>query len=236
MPRPYSNDLRARVIEAIEAGASCREVAERYELSASVVVLWAQRFEQTGSVAAKPSGGSTSPLEEHADFLLTLIVKQPDLTLDEIVAAMAKRGISGSRSAVWRFFERRSISFKKTLYAAEQQRAEVARARRRWMREQGMFDPARLVFIDETCTTTSMVRLRGRSLRGERLIGYARHRQWKTITFVAGLRHRAMVAPFVFEGAINGPMFLAYVKQCLVPTLSHTQAQRYRDHGQSSGT
>ena len=59
MSRPYSNDLRARVIEAIEAGASCREVAERYELSASVVVLWAQRFEQTGSVAAKPSGGST---------------------------------------------------------------------------------------------------------------------------------------------------------------------------------
>jgi len=113
MPRPYSNDLRARVIEAIEAGASCREVAERYELSASVVVLWAQRFEQTGSVAAKPSGGSTSPLGEHADFLLTLIVKQPDLTLDEIVAAMAKRGISGSRSVVWRFFERRRISFKK---------------------------------------------------------------------------------------------------------------------------
>ena len=73
MSRPYSNDLRARVIEAIEAGASCREVAERYELSASVVVLWAQRFKQTGSVAAKPSGGSTSPLEEHADFLLTLI-------------------------------------------------------------------------------------------------------------------------------------------------------------------
>jgi transposase len=57
MPRPYSNDLRGRVIEAIEAGASRREVAERYELSASVVVLWAQRFEQTGSVAAKPSGG-----------------------------------------------------------------------------------------------------------------------------------------------------------------------------------
>jgi hypothetical protein len=77
------------------------------------------------------------------------------------------------------------------------------------MREQGMFDPARLVFIDETCTTTSMVRLRGRCLRGERLIGYARHGQWKTITFVAGLRHRAMVAPFVFEGAINGPTILA---------------------------
>jgi transposase len=64
-----------------------------------------------------------------------------------------------------------------------------------------------------------MVRLRGRSPRGERLIGYAPHGHWKTITFVAGLRMRGMTAPFVLEGAMNGPMFLAYVQQCLVPTL-----------------
>jgi hypothetical protein len=87
------------------------------------------------------------------------------------------------------------------------------------MREQGMFDPARLVFIDETCTNAAMVRLRGRAPRGERLVGYAPHGHWKTITFVGGLRQRGMTAPFVLEGAINGPMFLAYVKQCLVPTL-----------------
>src|SRR5216684_1820554 len=110
-------------------------------------------------------------------------------------------------------------ALKKTLYAAEQKRAEVARARRRWMREQGMFNPSQLVFLDETCTNTAMVRLRGRSPRGERLIGYAPHGHWKTITFVAGLRMRGMTAPFVLEGAMNGPMFLAYVKQCLVPTL-----------------
>ena len=82
-----------------------------------------------------------------------------------------------------------------------------------------MFDPSRLVFIDETWTNTGMVRLRGRCPRGERLIGYAPHGHWKTLTFVAGLRHRAMVAPFVLEGAMNGPMFLVYVKQGLVPTL-----------------
>ena len=110
-------------------------------------------------------------------------------------------------------------ALKKSLYAAEQKRTEVARERRRWMRRQGMFDPARLVFIDETCTNTSMVRLRGRCPRGEQLIGYAPHGHWKTITFVAGLRHRAMVAPFVLEGAMNGPLFLAYVQQCLAPTL-----------------
>lgn len=113
MPRPYSGDLRARVVEEVESGASRREAAERYGLSPSVVVIWVQRFEQTGSVAAKPSGGRTSPLEKHAEFLLALIAEQPDMTLDEIVAAMRKRRIAGSRSAVWRFFDRRNISFKK---------------------------------------------------------------------------------------------------------------------------
>ena len=113
MPRPYSADLRARVIEEIAAGASRREAAERYELSPSVVVIWAQRWEKTGSVAAKPSGGSTSPLEAHAGFLLALIAEQPDLTLDEIVAAMDKQGIPGSRSAVWRFCDRHDLTFKK---------------------------------------------------------------------------------------------------------------------------
>ena len=115
MPKPYSVDLRARVIEDVETGFSRREAAERYGISPSVVVIWVQRFEETGSVAAKPSGGSTSPLEQHAEFLLDLIVDQPDLTLDEIVAAMRKRRIAGSRSAVWRFFARRNISFKKKL-------------------------------------------------------------------------------------------------------------------------
>jgi transposase len=219
MPKPYSNDLRGRVIEAIETGASRREAAERYDVSPSAVILWAQRWEETGSFAAKPSGGSTSPLEEHAAWLLALIAKQPDLTLDEIVAAMCKQRIAGSRSAVWRFFNRRKISFKKSLRAAEQKRADVARARRRWMREQGMFDPARLVFIDETWTSTNMVRLRGRCRRGVRLVDYAPQGHWKTITFVAGLRHRAIVAPFVLDGAMNATIFIAYLNQYLVPTL-----------------
>ena len=113
MPKPYSRDLRERVIESIEAGASRREAAELYGISPSVVVIWLQRWRQTGSVEAKPSGGSTSPLDEHAEFLLGLTVEQPDMTLDEIVAAMSKAGIAGSRTAVWRFYERHDISFKK---------------------------------------------------------------------------------------------------------------------------
>jgi transposase len=116
------------VIEEIATGASRREAAERYGISASAVVIWAQRFEKTGSVAAKPSGGSTSPLEDHAEFLLALIAERSDLTLDEVVLAMEKRRIAGSRSAVWRFFDRRNISFKKNVIRVG------AKARRRGSR------------------------------------------------------------------------------------------------------
>ena len=82
-----------------------------------------------------------------------------------------------------------------------------------------MFDPARLVFIDETSTSTNMVRLRGRCPRGERLIGRVPQGHWKTITFVAGLRHNKMVAPFVVDGPMTRATFLAYLEQCLRPTL-----------------
>ena len=73
---------------------------------------WLQRWRDTGSAKAKPTGGSRSPLEEHAKTLLALVAQQPDLTLDEIDAAMRKRRIPGSRTAVWRFFARHDFTFK----------------------------------------------------------------------------------------------------------------------------
>ena len=116
MPKPYSQDLRMRVVEAVDGGASRREAAELYGISPSVVVIWMQRWEETGSIGAKPSGGSISPLDEHAEFLLGLTVERPDITLDEIVAAMWRAGIAGSRTAVWRFYERHDITYKKNCH------------------------------------------------------------------------------------------------------------------------
>ena len=95
----------------------------------------------------------------------------------------------------------------------------MAQARRRWIKEQGMFDPAHLVFVDETAANTKMVRLSGRCRRGERLIGRVPQGHWKTITFVAALRRNGMRAPCTFDGSMNGTKFVAYVKQCLAPTL-----------------
>src|SRR5438876_11756280 len=97
MPKPCSLELRERVVDAVESGASRREAAEWFDVSPSSAIKWMQRRQATGSIAAKPSGGSISPLEAHAAFLFVLIARQPDLTLDEIVAAMHKRRIAGQR-------------------------------------------------------------------------------------------------------------------------------------------
>ena len=80
----------------------------------------------------------------------------------------------------------------------------MARARRRWIREQGFLDPARLVFIDETAVSTNMARLRGRAASGVRVIGIVPIGKSETITFVAALRHNKMIAPMVVDGAMIG--------------------------------
>lgn len=89
-----------------------------------------------------------------------------------------------------------------------------------WRLEQSGLDPEKLVFLDETWAKTNMTRPRGRAPRGQRLIAKVPHGHWKTTTFLAALRTKGLSAPLVIDGAINGAVFLAYVEQQLVPTLS----------------
>ena len=95
----------------------------------------------------------------------------------------------------------------------------MAAAREHWVAAQKRLDPDRLVFIDETGTSTNMARLRGRCRRGVRLIGKVPHGHWKITTFVAGLRRDAITAPFVIAQPMNSTIFKAYLERCLVPTL-----------------
>lgn len=89
-----------------------------------------------------------------------------------------------------------------------------------WKKYQGRLDPRRLVFIDETWAKTNMTRTHGRAPRGERLIAKVPHGKWRTLTFLAALRHDRIDAPCVLDGPINGESFLAYVRQFLLPTLT----------------
>jgi transposase len=78
---------------------------------------------------------------------------------------------------------------------------------------------SRLIFIDETWAKTNMTRTHGWAERGRRLVAAAPHARWTTMTFLAGLRTDGIVAPCVFDGPINGKLFLAWVEQFLIPTL-----------------
>jgi transposase len=108
---------------------------------------------------------------------------------------------------------------KKTLFALEQARSDVARRRQRWRSWQAGLDPQRLVFIDETWIKTNMTPLRGWGPKGKRLRGFAPHGRWRTLTFLGALRCDGLTAPCVFDGPINGQCFRAYVEQQLVAAL-----------------
>jgi transposase len=105
------------------------------------------------------------------------------------------------------------------VFATEQDRPDIARRRAWWKRHQLKIDPARLVFIDETWAKTNMARTHGWWRRGFPLRAQVPHGHWRTMTFLAALRHDRIVAPCVIDGPINGESFRAYVEQVLVPTL-----------------
>ncbi len=111
-------------------------------------------------------------------------------------------------------------SKKKTLIAAEQEREDVARKRCEWKQNQDQIDPDRAVFIDETWAKTNMTRTYGRSQQGTRVIERVPCGRWETTTFLGALRADGFVAPLTADGPINGPLFLAWIEQHLVPTLS----------------
>lgn len=108
---------------------------------------------------------------------------------------------------------------KRVLIATERERPDVAEKREELQREQPQLNPDRLVFIDETWAKTNMTRPRGRAPKGQRLVASVPHGHWKTTTFLAALRATGLTSPLVIDGAINGEIFLGWVRQHLVPTL-----------------
>jgi transposase len=155
---------------------------------------------------------------EHHDWLVGRC-RERDFTLRGLVIALAERGLKVNYRSVWDFVHAEKLSFKKTVHASEQDRPDVARRREQWMKRQGAIDPRRLVFIDETWSKTNMAPLRGWAPRGSRLWAKVPYGHWKTLTFLAALRHDRIDAPWLLDGPINGDSFRVYVEKELVPTL-----------------
>ncbi|WP_292493351.1 IS630 family transposase [Mesorhizobium sp.] len=222
MGRALSGDLRSRVLKASDEGMSARQAAARFGVGVSSAIRWIARA-KIGELAPRPQGRRrASSLDAHEAFIVGLIEERKDITLNEMVERLsAEHSVRISRSALSAWLRGHGWTFKKkSAHALEQDRPDVLKRRRDWFDGQLDLDPAKLVFIDETGLSTKMARLRGRAPRGERCRAGVPHGHWKTTTFTGALRLTGMTAPFVYDGAINGNVFVAYVEQVLVPTLS----------------
>ncbi|WP_246750192.1 IS630 family transposase [Mesorhizobium caraganae] len=222
MGRALSGDLRSRVLKASDEGMSARQAAARFGVGVSSAIRWIARA-KIGELAPRPQGRRrASSLDAHEAFIVGLIDERKDITLNEMVERLvAEQSVRISRSALSAWLRDHGWTFKKkSAHALEQDRPDILKRRRDWFDGQLDLDPAKLVFIDETGLSTKMARLRGRAPRGERCRAGVPHGHWKTTTFTGALRLTGMTAPFVYDGAMNGNVFLAYVEQVLVPTLS----------------
>ena len=119
MTAPLSNDLRERVVAAIEAGESSRSVAARFGIAAYSAVKWSQRFRSSGSVApAKMGGHRKRVLEPHRAFIAERINQTPHLSLHRLKDELAARGVKVSHDTVWQFLRREGLRFKKNTVRA----------------------------------------------------------------------------------------------------------------------
>lgn len=114
MGRPYSQDLRERVVEAA-AATSRRQAAARFEVGIATAVRWAATLAATGSVAARPQGRpSTSKLDPHEIFLRDLIDEQDDITLEEMRARLLSEcDLKVGLGTLWRFLDGHDLTYKK---------------------------------------------------------------------------------------------------------------------------
>ena len=119
MTKPYSNDLRERVLAAVVAGETTRVVAKRFGVAVSTVVKWHQRYRKTGSVwPGKVGGHRKRLLEPHRDFIIEAITRTPHLTLHGLKYLLAEQGIKVSHNAVWHFLRREGVELQKKLCLA----------------------------------------------------------------------------------------------------------------------
>jgi transposase len=216
--RAYSDDLRLRIHEARQSGEATAEVAERFGVSTAFVRRLEQRFRSTGSLAPRRGGGGrAAALAGHDEVLRRAVREHPDATPAE---HRDRLKLTVSRVTVWRALRRlRLTRKKKSTHAAEQDRPDVAAARRDWPAAVAGVAPEELAFVDETSANTAMQRTHGYAPAGERVVAAVPRGGWQTVTFVGALTAGGLTAPWALAGAMTGAWFVAYVEQVLVPAL-----------------
>ena len=217
--RPLSNDLRQRILAAVDnREGSRRQIAKRFMVDVSTITRLLQLRRRTGAIEPRPHAGGKPPWldQEALQRLRKLVEDDPDATLRDL---RQRLGVGGSLMLVWRGLKALGITRKKkTEHADERDRPDVQLRRESFREVIEPIDPERLVFVDETGVTTAMMPTYGRAPRRERVIDSAPG-SWESVTVIAALRLDGVDAPLAFPGSSNAATFLAYVEQVLVPTL-----------------
>ena len=170
MGRGYDRALRERVVRAADGGMSARSAAARFDVGAATAIKWVRRWRDHGTLDDPPRKVRGSVLDAHADWLSELRGAEPELSCRAVSKRLAEeRGVSVHEGTLWYWLRRNGVTFKKSLIADERERGDVALARWLWRRGQRAIEPERLVFVDETGTTTNMAPRHGWGPRGERV-------------------------------------------------------------------
>ena len=173
----------------------------------------------TGLVKPKEAAGGRPLAIDETELLEieALIYETPDITLEEIKENLS---LDASISTICNAINNKlDLRYKKTLFDNGQNREDVQEARECWKNDQPEMDPAKLVFLDEAGINTGMTRLYGRAPGGERVVEYIPDVRFERTSILSSVRLNGAMVPLVFEGALNGDIFLGYIQKFLVPTL-----------------
>jgi len=218
--RPYSYDLRERVVRACLQCLGTRvAIARMFDVSTRWIRKLLQRLRQTGSFAARPpSGGPTPKLTpRHEQRLIAAVHKRPDATLAQLRQAC---GAPVSKQAIAQHLQKLRLGRKrKHLRAREQDRPDIQAQRQDWSAKMSRVDPERLVFVDELGAQTTLTPLYGRAPVGVRVEEAVPADHWHTTTLVEALRLSGPCAPMELAGPLDGASFRVWVDKLLLPCL-----------------
>ena len=222
--KPYSLDLRIRILEAYDRGeGSVRDLAERFVVAPSTVERYLRRRRLTGQCTPAPHRSGPRRILRRIDerALRALVTAQNDRTDAEYAQQLAERtGRSVSRRTINRTWRRLGYTRKKkVLHASECDRPDVRRARRTFRQRARRRLGRRYIFVDEFGTNLGMTRRYARALRGRRAIGKVPENADPNVTLTMGLSRRGIIAPDAFEGGTDGEKFEEWVRGKLVPRL-----------------
>jgi transposase len=221
--KPYSTDLRERVVLSVESGdCNIPEAASQYAVSEPSIERWLARNRATDSCAPLPHAGGMPRKLAAAEAVIRAAVKeQPDATLQELCKRVKQKSkIKSGLSMMCRELARLKLPRKKkSIHASQRDTPRVKRKRTKFKKEVAALEVERLKFLDESGVNLSLTRLYGRAAPDQRVMDSTPQPSGSQTTTLAVIGLTGVTAPLVLEGAVNGTVFHGYIEQCVAPTL-----------------